>query len=214
MLDSMVNLFTAYVSYWPLACFIILVLAGCNVPVSEDALIIFSAGIAFTDRTLIIPNYLALIAGIYASDVISYFIGRLLSKGMRQIQFFRKKLTPKKIRLVSKTLDDYGFRTFIVCRFIPFGVRNTLFLCSGFVKLPIKSFILYDFIAGLISCTTLYSLVLFMGHKADIGYKIAGVILFILMLSFFIYKVIQVIKIESKSIEQEEAELSSTDSDL
>lgn len=194
MLDSFINFFTTYVSYWPLATTIILLFAGINIPISEDAMIIISAGIAVTDHSLIIPNWIGLFLGIYLSDIISYYMGRLLSNGAMQIRAVRKRLTPARVRLIAKKLDDYGFRTFLVCRFIPFGVRNTLFMGSGFVHLPLKKFVLYDFGASVISLTTMYTLVFFLGQKANMSIKIAGIAFFLALVGVAIYFVVRAIK--------------------
>lgn len=204
MFDTLMNFCSAYFSYWPLACFILLLFAGFNVPVSEDAVIIISAGVVAADRSLLIPNWIALYCGIFLSDIISYFFGRLVSKGMFQFKAIRKKLTPRRLHFVSKTLDDYGFRTFIVCRFIPFGVRNTLFMGSGFVRLPFKKFVLYDSIAAVISCSTLYYLMIFMGAKASLFYKVLGVCLFVALVAFFAFLIVTVVKREAIEFNEEE----------
>lgn len=200
MVQSFINFFTTYVSsYWPVVVFILLLFAGLNLPVSEDALIVLSAGISFADHRLIIPNWIGLISGIYISDIISYFFGFFIAKGAKHLDFFKKKLTPRRMAIVAKTLDDYGFRTFIVCRFIPFGIRNILFMGSGFVNLSLKKFLLYDGVACLISCTTLYTLILFLGQKANLGYKIGGIVLFVILIICATVLGIRVIKKESSS---------------
>ena len=203
MFNSLVNFFTAHIPYWPLVCFSLLLLAGFNIPVSEDAVIILSAGVTFTDRSLILPTWLALYLGILVSDIMVYWWGHFLSKGMFQFKKIRKKLTPQKIRLVAKTMDDYGFRTFIVCRFIPFGVRNTLWLSCGFVGLPFRKFVLYDSIAAVVSCSALYHLILFVGETASFAYKIVGLIMFTALITLAVFMVRHVIKKETATFKQE-----------
>lgn len=204
MLNALVDFFTAHIPYWPLVSFFLLLLAGLNLPVSEDAVVILSAGVAFADESLIVPNWIALYLGIFISDIMVYWLGYFISKGLFQVKKIRKKLTPQKVRLVAKTLDDYGFRTFILCRFIPFGVRNTLWLCSGLVALPFHKFILYDSIAALISCSTLYNLVLFLGNKVSIVYKIVGVVLFIVLVALAVFIAIRIIRKETRAFEEED----------
>ena len=92
---------------------------------------------------------------------------------------------------LSKKLEKHGFLTFIVTRFIPFGMRNALFMTSGFTMLPFPKFMLFDSIAAFLSSITLYSLVLFIGESAKEGFKIVGIVLFIVVWSvalFFIIK--------------------------
>ena len=89
-MDSILAFFSSYISYWPLVCFSALFLAGFNLPISEDVLIVMSALIAYEDRALLIPNYIALYAGIYISDIICYWMGRLIGQGVLKIKFFTK----------------------------------------------------------------------------------------------------------------------------
>lgn len=190
-MDAILSFITSYVPYWPIVCFFALLLAGFNLPISEDAMIILSATFVQADKKLLIPTYIALYAGIFLSDIESYYIGRLLSKGVLKFKFLQKKLTPKNIEWVSSHLDRHGFLTFIVCRFIPFGVRNMLFMGSGFVKLKVSSFLLFDSIAALISSSTLFCLIYFIGEAAKKNFKIVGIILFIILVCILLFLIIR-----------------------
>lgn len=178
-MEALLEFISSYVSYWPLAVFLLLLLAGLNLPISEDALIILSAAMVHQNPKLLLPTYVALYIGIFFSDVMVYTMGRLLSKGFLQFKFLKKKLTPEKLEWVSTNLEKHGLFTFITCRFIPFGVRNALFLCSGFVGLNPEKFLLFDSIAALISSSTLFFLVYFIGQAAKKGLEVIGIILFV-----------------------------------
>lgn len=180
-MESIIAFFSNYFTYWPLVCFFSLLLSGFNLPISEDVLIVISALISYEDRSLLIPNYIGLYAGIYASDIISYWLGRMIGNGVLKLKLISKSLTPKRVAFISNKLEKHGFLTFIVTRFIPFGMRNVLFMTSGFTKLPFPKFLLFDGIAAIISSTTLYALVLFIGESAKEGFKILGIILFVLI---------------------------------
>ena len=180
-MEALLEFISSYVSYWPLAVFLLLLLAGLNLPISEDALIILSAAMVHQNPKLLLPTYVALYIGIFFSDIMVYTMGRLLSKGFLQFQFLKKKLTPEKLEWVSTNLEKHGLFTFITCRFIPFGVRNALFICSGFVGLNPGKFLLFDSIAALISCSTLFFLVYFIGQAAKKGFEIIGIIFFVIL---------------------------------
>ena len=180
-MEALLEFISSYVSYWPLAVFLLLLLAGLNLPISEDALIILSAAMVHQNPKLLLPTYVALYIGIFFSDIMVYTMGRLLSKGFLQFQFLKKKLTPEKLEWVSTNLEKHGLFTFITCRFIPFGVRNALFICSGFVGLNPGKFLLFDSIAALISCSTLFFLVYFIGQAAKKGLEVIGIILFVIL---------------------------------
>ncbi|MBP5359831.1 MAG: DedA family protein [Treponema sp.] len=202
-MEQIIAFITSYVSYWPIVCFFALLLAGLNLPVSEDAMIILSATFVQADESLLIPTYIALYAGIVISDVESYFVGKLLSKGVLKFNFLKKKLTPERIERISTHLHRHGFLTFIVCRFIPFGVRNILFMGSGFTGLKFSSFILFDSIAAIISSGTLFALVYFIGEAAQRNFRLVGIILFIILVIVLAILIIRhIIKKRNRKIQE------------
>jgi membrane protein DedA with SNARE-associated domain len=111
-------------------------------------------------------------------------------------KWFRKTLSDRKMLIIQKYLHKYGILTFIICRFIPFGVRNMLFMSSGFSKMDYKLFAIYDLIAATISTTTLYFLIYYLGISVEKPLKMAGIILFVILiailvtlfLNFFVFK--------------------------
>jgi membrane protein DedA with SNARE-associated domain len=162
--------------------FISLLLAGLNLPFSEDLLIISSAIIAQTDRDLIVPLYTAIYLGVVISDNIAYWLGTRIGKGLFKSKFFCRVLTRDKLNRMHAYLDRYGIFTFIVCRFIPFGVRNTLFMGSGITNFNYKLFLIYDSIAAAISTGTLFYLFYRLGASIEKPFKFVGVVLFVLLI--------------------------------
>ena len=67
-------------------------------------------------------------------------------------------------------------------------------MCSGFVHLEFKKFVLYDLVASVISLTTLYTLVYFLGQKASLGFKVGGIIFFVILVGIAIYFVVQAVR--------------------
>ena len=61
--------------------------------------------------------------------------------------------------------QKYGFYTLMVGRFIPFGVRNLLFITAGISKMHFGRFILSDGIACFISNITLFSIAYTLGKN-------------------------------------------------
>ena len=171
-----------YISYFPLVVFIALLLAGLNIPISEDILIITSAILAQSNKELLIPLYIALYAGIVISDHMVYWEGRLINKGVLKIKFIATVLDESKLSSVRNHLNKYGILTYIVCRFIPFGVRNTLFMASGILNMRYRDFILYDTVAATLSSFTMYTLFYHLGAAVEKPVKVVGTILFIVLL--------------------------------
>lgn len=209
-MESILAFIQTYVSsYWPITVFVLLILAGFNLPISEDVVIILSTIMVHQDPSSMVPTYIALYTGIFLSDLIVFTIGTLLSKGFLQFKFFKRMLSPERMNWVSKKLEKHGFATFIICRFIPFGVRNALFLSCGFARLSYLKFILFDSIASLISSSTLFFTVYYLGEVAQNSIKIVGFVLFGLLvaaaIAFFIFKRYQkknAAKSESQEIEE------------
>ena len=195
VMEAILAFFSSYFSYWPLVCFCALLLAGFNLPISEDVLIVMSALITHENKSLLIPNYLALYFGIYISDAICYWLGGLIAKGVFKLKIVTRALTPSKMEYIAKRLEKHGLLTFIVVRFIPFGMRNVLFLTSGFTGLPAHKFFLFDAIAAFLSSLSLYLFVLYLGASVKEGFKVIGIVLFVLVwgiaLGFIIKKLIE-----------------------
>jgi membrane protein DedA with SNARE-associated domain len=167
--------------YYPLFAFIALLLAGLNLPFSEDLIIITGAIVCQADPSLLAPCIIAIYAGISISDFMSYFIGKFIKKGA--ISWFNGEafFNHKYIDIIHRNIEKHGPWTFIVCRFIPFGIRNALFMTSGFFGLSLKRFALYDIVASLISMNTLFWLVFCFGDVVEKPIKVVGYALFAIL---------------------------------
>lgn len=187
-----------------LAPFIIggaLLLAGFNLPVSEDLMIFISAILAAKNPDYLFPLYAGLFAGAYLSDLIAYGLGRYLGPQLFKIKFFASMVTQERLDQVSHYFNKYGIGVLIVGRFIPFGVRNALFISSGLSKASFPKFAFADFVATIISVSTYFYLYYSFGETMIAIVKKGNVIIF----SVFILAVlgIWVKKREKKDHEQE-----------
>ena len=170
-----------YTHYFPVAAFIALLLAGVNVPISEDLIIITGALICTDNKTLLFPTLVCIYSAVIISDFICYWLGVGIRRGILKTQFAVWLFSPKVVDKIQYFLDKFGIFTFIVCRFIPFGVRNTLFMSSGLTGLKLKRFILYDIPAAIISVSTLIFLVYHFGDIIKKPFEIVGLILFVML---------------------------------
>jgi membrane protein DedA with SNARE-associated domain len=184
---------SGYIQYYPLAAFVCLLLAGCNIPISEDLIIITGAILSQEKPFLLVFNLVAIYIGVIASDFLVYWIGRRVRKGTMKNTYFSALIPERAIEKMHDKLDKYGILTFIVCRFIPFGVRNTLFFTSGFFSMRLRVFALYDIIAAMISVNTLFFLAYFLGDDVKRPLKIAGIALFILLVSGVLTLIVRIV---------------------
>lgn len=158
-------------------------LAGLNVPISEDLLIIFSGVLA---STLVPENvwklFLAVFLGAYLSDGIVYWIGRLWGAKLWRIRWFARIFHPKKLQQIESYYSRFGVVTLLVGRLIPFGVRNCLFVTAGIGKMRFWKFLIADGIACLSSNIALFSLAYFCGKNCSYLVKYVNVVIFSLFL--------------------------------
>lgn len=139
----------------------VLLLSGLNLPISEDLIIIMSASLA---ATLVPENTLKLFAavflGCYLSDSLCYGLGRFLGPRLPAAK-------KKRVDQIQSYYAKYGFWTLLVGRFIPFGVRNALFLTAGLGKMSYRKFLFSDGIACALSNTTLFTLAYLAGKHHE-----------------------------------------------
>lgn len=170
ILEAALEYINANAANAPYIIFGLLLLAGFNIPVSEDIMLFTSALLAAKNPDLLYPLFIAVFAGAYISDVICYgFMGRFLGEKIFKIRFFKSMAPPEKIAQVSKFYEKYGIITLILGRFIPFGVRNALFLTAGLGKMNAVKFCVSDFIACVISSISFFALYYTYGESV-IGY--------------------------------------------
>lgn len=158
-MESIFNFICLHVhdAYWIL--FLLLMLAGMNIPISEDLILLTGGALAGTcleTRGEVLHLYLWIYLGCWISAWEAYWLGRLLGPKLYEIRWFSRFITPKRIAKLHHYYERFGILTFIVGRFIPGGVRNALFMTSGLGKMPFLKFILRDGLACLLSSATLF----------------------------------------------------------
>lgn len=125
-----------------------LILAGFNIPVSADFLIVIGGFLAATA----VPHhlwhlYFAISIGCYLSACIAYWFGRILGKRFCRYQWFSKLMPPERLEKIQRFYSRHGFWTLLLGRFIPFGIRNCIFMSSGMSRVSYVKFALWDLIA-------------------------------------------------------------------
>ncbi|MBA2728506.1 MAG: DedA family protein [Parachlamydiaceae bacterium] len=140
-----------------LIIFVLIMLTGIGVPISEEVLLLIAGGIASTcvpDHA--VTFYIWIFFACWLSAWEAYWIGRLLGPKLLNIGWFKHIVTPKRLEKLTSYYKRFGIFTFIIGRFIPGGVRAAIFLSSGLTKMPFHVFILRDGIACLIASLTMF----------------------------------------------------------
>lgn len=189
-MDIILTYIESHVSLAPYICFIALILAGFNIPISEDLIIISSGLLAINNPDYTIPLFLGFFLGAYAGDIISFSIGRYFGIKIWSIPFLSRMIKPKHFNRAKKYFKNHGFLTLIIGRFIPFGVRNGIFITAGVTGQSYKTFWYRDLIACFISNITLYTLTIKFGERIYQFlsiYRIPALIVFIITAGLIVF---------------------------
>ncbi len=156
----------AHHAHW--VFFVSLMLAGFSLPISEDLVLVAGGMLAST----VVPEHTWLIfgfifVGAYLSDWVAYGIGRLLGPKLWNIRWMALVLKPEKYRRFQAYYERFGMRTLLFGRFIPFGVRNCLFMTAGMARMNFGRFLLADGIACLIGNSIIFWLAYAFGHNYE-----------------------------------------------
>jgi membrane-associated protein len=168
----------ANVQWAPYMIFGLLLLAGFNLPVSEDGMLFISGILAAKNPELKYQLFTGVFLGAYFSDLICYWLGRLLGPKLWKINFFASMVSMDKVDRMNQFYTKYGLVTLLLGRFIPFGVRNGLFLTAGLGKMNFLKFSLSDLLACTISCISFFALYFHFGETVIEYVKKGNIIIF------------------------------------
>ena len=204
-MDSAVEIIQSNIHLAPFLICGLLLLAGLNLPISEDIVIFVTACLAHEHPQYFIPLLLGLYLGVYGSDIISYSIGRILGPALWKIKWFSASLKREKVDKVGKYYSKHGIFVLLIGRFIPFGVRNLLFMSAGFVKIRWVKFIIWDLCASLLTTAVFFSLYYIFGSKViqtiKEGNKVVFITFIVFCIGYLLYRKIKKNK-KANSIEQ------------
>lgn len=165
-MDSLVVLVHQHADLAPWIVFGLLLLAGFNVPISEDAVIFGSALIASERVDLLVPLLVALYSGAVLGDLVCYGIGRRFGPRLWKLQVFERLVPWRHVQGLGRFYQRYGVAVLLVGRFVPFGVRNALLLTAGLGRLPFLRLVGVDLVAAMGSCGASFFLYLTYGRAA------------------------------------------------
>lgn len=186
-MDIIINFIFEHAQHAHWIIFGALMLAGLNVPISEDLMIIISAILASS----VIPKntfilFAAVFLGAYISDWVVYWIGRVLGIKLWKNKWFKKTMPKRKLSKIKLFYKKYGFFTLLIGRFIPFGVRNCLFLTAGMTRMNFVKFIISDGIACFCSNIVLFTIAYSIGKNyTTLFHYVKKVNIFIFVLFIF-----------------------------
>ncbi|MGE3954808.1 MAG: DedA family protein [Parachlamydiales bacterium] len=172
-MDWFITFITTNAPYAHWFLFGALMLAGLNVPISEDLMLIISGVLASAFVPENLPYlFAAVFLGSYLSDFVAYWLGYRFGPKLWEMRWFAKTVKRERLKKMEHYYAKYGVTTLLVGRFIPFGVRNCLFMSAGMAQMPLLKFAIADGIACLASNSALFWLAYYFGKNYDtlLGY--------------------------------------------
>ena len=142
--------------YW----FGFLLSAGFFNPVPEEIMMVL-AGIRVSSlqeyglfRWLLLP--VCMVGGVVA-DVVLYTLGRLFGARLFATRLLMRVAPPEKRERIRANFDRYGIAIFVVGRLVP-GIRTTLFLTAGSMRLSLVRFIIADGLGAIVGASLFFML--------------------------------------------------------
>jgi len=167
-MEAMLDYLCAHADQAHLVIVGLLLLAGLNMPFSEDLLVIAGGMITATcvpERLW--PMFLWIYTGCVLSAYIAYALGRILGPHVHKIPWLHHAASPERVASLGAWLRRFGLLSFFIGRMIPFGVRNALFITCGLSRMPFVSFAWRDAVSALFSTSLLFYLGFLFGENYE-----------------------------------------------
>lgn len=188
VINSLIYYTTSY-SY--LAVFIFLFSLSFALPISEEVALMVVGFL--TKKGYISFPYSLLIAfvGIISGDLFLFYFAKIIGNILRDSKIFLKIFNKKHVDSGVEYIKKDGPKIIFFSRFIV-GIRATMMLAAGFLKMSVKTFLIYDVLAALIFIPIMVFLGYFLGIHFDNGVNITQKISTLILAIFIIFSIIYI----------------------
>ncbi|MGA1191097.1 MAG: DedA family protein [Bdellovibrionota bacterium] len=133
-----------------LLLFMFLMGGALGLPIPEDLPLIAAGVFAFREEANIFGLFATCYLGVVTGDIVIFVIGRRWGSALFSSPWFRRKLSPRRLKRFKQGLERNRFFTIFLARHL-FYLRMVTFIACGAVKMSYARFILADAIAALVS---------------------------------------------------------------
>ncbi len=166
-MESIYNFILENQNKAPWILFFLYLLAGMSFPISIDILIIISALIASMAPEMFWPLFICSFLGCYFSAWIAYWLGRGFGRKLLKYNWMKKLLPENRLTKMRNFYARKGFLTLLLGRFIPFGVRNAIFMSTGISKASFTKFALKDLFPSIFWTSTTFLTFYYLGSNFE-----------------------------------------------
>lgn len=125
------------------APFLILLLAGCGLPVPEEVTMAGSGFLVFRGEVEFVPIVLTCYVATLLGDSIPYWLGRRWGMTALRFRLVAKVIHPERMTLLEERFLRHGNWAVFTCRFLP-GVRLPGWFMAGTLGMSYPRFLLLD----------------------------------------------------------------------
>jgi membrane protein DedA with SNARE-associated domain len=137
-----------------------------GLPIPEDISLIAAGYLAHLGTVQLHPVFLVCFAAVLGGDGLAFTMGRLFGTKILASRFGHRYFNPKRQRRVRAYFRTYGSKVVFVARFLP-GLRFSIFLSAGMLRVRAYVFIVYDALAALLSVPFLVYSAWYFGDQID-----------------------------------------------
>lgn len=123
--------------------FTLFLLCGIGAPLGQDILLLAAATLPLQAVPLAVVAWLGLLAG----DVVSVYVGHRYGARWIRRPWAARFVAPDRLPAAEAFMRRFGAAFSFVTRFLP-GQRGTLFFIAGTLKLPYRTFFVWDGLAA------------------------------------------------------------------
>lgn len=186
-MESLLGYLTSHV-YAKLAG--ILLLCGMGLPIPEDISLICAGYLAHLGTAQLHPIFLVCLAAVLGGDSLAFTMGRLFGTKILASRIGRRYFTPRRQLRVRAYFRKYGSKVVFIARFLP-GLRFSIFLSAGMLRVRPYVFIVYDSMAALLSVPFLVYTAWYFGDNIDRVVKWArrseyGILVLVALVALFV----------------------------
>lgn len=155
--------------------------------VSEDAACIAAGVLAGQGRISFELGLSACIAGIFAGDILLYWVGRAFGWRVLESKIFGRFISKRAVSESSAWLENKGASAVFLSRFVP-GLRLPTYLAAGFLKTNFGKFAFYFIVAALVWTPILVGTAYVSGSFLSGGLILQAIAIFVLIKLVFHFR--------------------------
>jgi membrane protein DedA with SNARE-associated domain len=144
----------------------VLLLCGLGLPIPEDVSLISAGYLAHRGIVNVHTVFLVCFASVLGGDCIAFMLGRLFGSRLLDSHLAQRFFRPRKQIRVRAYFRKFGSKVIFIARFLP-GLRFSVFLSAGTLRVRPSVFLTYDSLAALVSVPALVYLAWVFGEHID-----------------------------------------------